>query len=70
MDIQEKKKFRFSRVPFFSLMLVEFKKIKLKSIHMIFIHFRNGKNIYIIDHVFLSTSKDPNPKQLLALDSL
>jgi hypothetical protein len=43
---------------------------------MIFIHVRNGKNIYIyiyiyiIDHVFLSTSKDPNPKQLLALDSL
>ena len=28
------------------------------------------ERIYIIDHVFLSTSKDPNPKQLLALDSL
>ena len=28
------------------------------------------ERIYIIDHVFLSTAKDPNPKQLLALDSL
>lgn len=43
---KKKKKFRFSRVPLFSLMLLELRTFKLKWIHMIFIHVRNGKNIY------------------------